>query len=51
MRECEQYAACSRLSYISGDGDACEWSNGGMMISRGKPRKLEENPASEKFLP
>jgi hypothetical protein len=43
MREREQYGAFSRLPYTSGDDDTCEWSNGEMLISRGKnPGILEK---------
>jgi hypothetical protein len=27
-----------------GGGDGCVWSNGGIMISRGKPKNLKKKP-------
>jgi hypothetical protein len=32
-----------------GEGDRWVWSNGGMLISRGEPKKLLENPVAVLF--
>jgi hypothetical protein len=44
-------AACSGLWHTSEGSDKCVWSNGWMVISRGKIKKLRGNPAPVPFCP